>query len=369
MMKLFRIVIILTILLIGVSCNSNKTNEKVLEGLLKVEKVDSEYFLYNNDKKASGILKGKDTILGLSYDIYYLNGRPTGKIIYFNENHKMIEIDMNINYRDLKGNGSIKIYEDNGSKVLIEGMQYLNVISKLENFIDLKNARPTLKWYLENPTNIFEQVDIISSGKKISSIKDEKYYFYDEDGVAFEIPLLKENEIGDNDLIYAEEAEKILIDESNLEISFIKNKESINKLKIGEILGTGIFKINDDNDNFYTLEYNLGIPSGNFEIDSFINGGFKIFGNGQYSISNDIWQGEILIVFEDGNNIKITNAKIKGENLFLEKNIIDFSWINLAPTEKEPLDLNNVFKIIQANIYFNQKNVGEILEGQYKKFK
>lgn len=184
-MKLFRILFILIILLTITSCKTEKSSEKILDDFLKITKENSEYILYDNSVRASGILRGKDILLDIDYNIYYSNGLPTGKILYFLGEKKFIEIDMDINYTNNMVSGSIKVYKENGVETEIE---YLNIISRIENFIDLETAQPILMWYLANPKNIFERVDFFSDGKKISSIKNGEYYYDEEKGNIFELP-------------------------------------------------------------------------------------------------------------------------------------------------------------------------------------
>lgn len=364
-MKKLKIFLLLIFTLFILACKKDK-KERFLEGPLTIENKDSIYLLYEQDKPATGILKGKDMILGLNYDIYYVEGKPTGKTIYFNENQKLIEVDMLFDYANDTATGSVKIFDYNGNNVAILGMQYLNIISKPENFIDLKNAKPSLKWYLENPVNIFTQVDILNADKKISSIKNDKYFFYDDEGQAYEVPMIKSEMSNMDDLlIYAEEDEKILIDEKDSSISYDSTDKSVDKIKIGSALGSGTFKVVDDNDNSYIIEYHLGIPTGNFEIDSSENGNFKIFANGKYQLETDNWQGEIDIYTADENFIELKNTKILGKNLFKEKNTINYSWININPTENNPLDMNNINNILEAEIYFNEVLVGKIKDGVY----
>lgn len=362
MKKILLIFMLITFLL---ACKKNKT-EEFLEGPLTIENKNGTYLLYDQDKLATGVLKGKDLILGLNYDMYYIDGKPTGKTVYFNETQKMIEVDVNFDYTNDIATGMVKIFDYNGNNVAIVGMQYLNIISKPENFIDLKNARPTLKWYLENPVNIFTQVDILNGDKKISSIKDNKYFFYDEEGLAYEVPMIKGEPTDMQDLLIYTEDDDVLVDDIDTNISYDSTGKSVEKIKVGTVLGNGIFKILDNNDNSYSIEYNLGIPTGNFEIDSIENGNFKIIGTGKYNISNDNWQGKIVIYTEDENVVELRNCKINGKNLFKEKNIINYSWISINPTKEEPVDKNNIADIIEADIYFNKQIVGKIINGVYK---
>lgn len=364
-MKKLKIFTLLIFTLFVLSCKKEK-KETFLEGPLTIENKNGLYLLYDQDKPATGILKGKDLILGLNYDMYYVDGKPTGKTIYFNETQKMMEVDVLFDYANDIATGSVKIFDYNGNNVAIIGTQYLNIISKPENFIDLKNAKPTLKWYLENPVNIFSQVDILNADKKISSIKDNRYFFYDDEGQAYEVPMIKGEMTNMEDLlIYAEEDDKILIDEKDASVSYDSTNKSVNKIKIGSVLGSGMFKVLDDNDNSYIIEYHLGIPTGNFEIDSSENGDFKIFANGTYQLENDIWQGEIDIYTADENFVELKNTKILGKNLFKEKNTINYSWISINPTTSEPLDINNINNILDADVYFNEVLVGKIKNGVY----
>lgn len=363
-MKNLLLIIVFTTFLLA--CKKDKT-ETFLEGPLTIENKNNVYFLYDQDKLATGILKGKDMILGLNYDMYYIDGKPTGKIIYFNETQKMIEVDINFDHTNDIATGTIKIFDYNGNNVAIVGMQYLNIISKPENFIDFKNARPTLKWYLENPVNVFSQVDILNGDKKISSIKDNRYFFYDDEGLSYEVPMIKGELTNTEDLlIYAEEDENILIDEKDSNISYDTTGKSAKKIKIGSVFANGMFKIVDNNDNAYIIEYISGLPTGNFEIDSSENGNFKIFGNGKYDINKDSWQGTVEIYTEDENFVELKNFKINGKNLFKEKNMIDYSWISIHPTGENPIDKNNIENIIEADVYFNNKLVGKILKGSYQ---
>ncbi len=361
MKKILLIFMLITFLL---ACKKNK-NEEFLEGPLTIENKNGTYLLYDQGKLATGVLKGKDLILGLNYDMYYIDGKPTGKTVYFNETQKMIEVDVNFDYTNDIAAGMVKIFDYNGNNVAIVGMQYLNIISKPENFIDLKNARPTLKWYLENPVNIFTQVDILNGDKKISSIKDNKYFFYDDEGLAYEVPMIKGDLTDMQDLLIYTEDDDVLVDDIDTNISYDSTGKSVEKIKVGAVLGNGIFKILDNNDNSYSIEYNLGIPTGNFEIDSTENGNFKIIGTGKYNISNDNWQGKIVIYTEDENVVELRNCKINGKNLFKEKNIINYSWISINPTKEEPVDKNNIADIIEADIYFNKQIVGKIINGVY----
>lgn len=367
-MKRIRINIILLILSIFLFACGKGKKDNFLEGPLTIESKEGVYLLYNKDKLATGVLKGRDMIIGLNYDMYYFEGRPTGKIDYFNEDKKAIEVDMKFDYENNIASGNVKIFDYNENNVAKVGMQYLNIISKPENFIDIDNARPTLKWYLENPVNIFEQVDILNGEAKISTIRDDKYFFYDEEGNSYEIPMLK-GETGsiDDILIYAEEDDKILIDERDESITYINTDKSVSKIKIGAVFGNGMFKVIDDNNNSFVIEYALGIPTGNFEIDSSLeNGGFKIYGNGKYRMAEDIWQGDINIYTEDENFVELKNMKILGENLYREKNIIDFSWISIFPTRERAVDLENIKNIIEADVYFNEEIVGKIINGVYR---
>lgn len=366
-MKKLLLILIFAIVIFG--CKKN-TKEEFLEGPLTIENKNEIYLLYDKDKLATGILKGKDLILGLNYDMYYVEGRPTGKVIYFNETQKMMEVDVNFDYVNDSAVGTVKIFDYNGNNVAIVGIQYLNIISKPENFIDFKNARPTLKWYLENPVNVFSQVDILSGNKKISSIKNEKYFFYDEEGTAYEVPMFKSETTNIDDiLIYAEEDENILVDEKDSNISYKTTEKSVEKIKIGSIFGSGMFKIIDNNDNSYIIEYYLGLPTGNFEIDSSENGNFKIFGNGKYDVNSDTWKGDIEIYTEDDNVVELKNFKIDGRHLFKEKNMISYPWISIIPTEKDPIDKNNIKDIINADVYLNNKMLGKIIKGVYKPLK
>ncbi|MBQ3437451.1 MAG: hypothetical protein IJG31_02940 [Fusobacterium sp.] len=366
-MKRIKIVILLVFAIFLFACKKEK-KENFLEGPLTIENKNGTYLLYDRDKPATGILKGKDMIIGLNYDMYYTDGMATGKVNYFNGEQKIMEVDMEIDYPNDIAKGTVKIYDYNENKIAKVGMQYLNIISKPENFIDLDNARPTLKWYLENPVNVFSQVDILNGETKISSIKDEKYFFYDEEGSSYEVPMLKgEPENIDEFLIYAEEDDKILIDESDENITYTSTDKSVEKIKIGAVFGNGMFKVVDENNNSFVIEYNLGTPSGNFEIDSSSeNGGFKIYGNGKYQMTEDLWQGDIRIYTEDENFVELKNTKILGENLYREKNIIEFSWINISPTKDKPLDLEKVSSILEADVYFNEEIIGKIINGTYR---
>lgn len=369
MKKILKLTVLFIFTMFIFACGSKKEKlNNFLLGPLTIENKDGTYLLYDQNKLATGILKGKDLILGLNYDMYYLNGQPTGKVIYFNETQKMIEVDMNFDYSKDSATGSIKIFNYNGNDVAILGMQYLNIVSKPENFVELKNARPSLKWYLENPANIFTEVEIFNDNKKISSIKDNRYFFYDEEGQTYEIPLVRD-EISSTDdfLIYAEEDEKILIDEKDTNISYDSTDKSIDKIKIGTIYASGAFKVVDDNDNSFILDYYLGVPTGNFEINSPENSNFNIIAKGKYEINNDSWQGDINIYSNGEDKVELKNTKILGKDLFKERNIINYSWISINPNRNEPLDLNNISSILAADVYFNDELVGKINKGIYSK--
>lgn len=370
-MKKVKLLILLILTIFMIACNKKEEkNDKFLEGPLTVENKEGVYLLYDQEKLATGILKGRDLILGLNYDMYYVDGKPTGKTIYFNENQKMMEVDMKFDYANDIATGTIKIFDYTGNNVAVVGMQYLDIISKPENFVDLKNATPNLKWYLENPTNVFTQVDILNGDKKISSIRDERYFFYDEEGLAYEVPLVRgETTNIDDVLIYAEEDDKILLDEKEMNISYTPTGKSVMKMKVGSILGNGMFKIVDDNDNSYIVEYNLGIPTGNFEIDSIENSGYKILGEGKYNEKDDSWKGNIYIYTQDENFVQLKNMKILGKNLFKEKNTINYSWINIEPIKDKPLDFENISDILEADVYFNEEIVGKIENGVYKELR
>ncbi|MCI7223237.1 hypothetical protein, partial [Fusobacterium sp.] len=71
----------------------------------------------------------------------------------------------------------------------------------------------------------------------------------------------------------------------------------------------------------------------------------------------------------DENFVELKNTKILGKNLFKEKNTINYSWISINPTASEPLDINNIDNILDADVYFNEVLVGKIKNGIYTALK
>lgn len=348
-----------------------KENEnKTIDGVLSFEQKDGKTILLEDSKLANGIIKGHDDILNLEYEIKFKNGLPTGDITFLNQGQKFIELMMAFNFTTHKATGDIKIFDIDRDGNVVVNMEYKDIDSQIDNFIDTSRMKPTLNWYVDNPINVFKKVEISSYGKKISSIKEGKYYFYDDDGQEIELSMKANTE--DSKDILGEFLDQISYDDVssklppvNSQIIFENTQKSIKKLKVDGLYLTGTFETTDSSGNNYQINYVSGLPNGNFEMKLKKDTDLIINASGMYNYASDMWQGDITISDSANNVVEIKNALMKGENLFEQYNEIIHDWINYDITSDEPISIDKAYRFTTATIYLNSKKVANIKEGQY----
>lgn len=353
-------IIILIFIIIFSSCFNND-EEKILNGVFSFEQNKGKTLLLVDNKLANGIVKGHDDILNLEYEMKYKKGLPTGEIIFLNQGQKFIELNMQFNFTNHEAKGNIKIFDIDRDGNIVVNMEYNNIVSTIENFINLKKMKPNLNWYVDNPLNVYKNVDTTSYGKKISSIKNGKYLFYDDEGQEIELSMKANNENNNeilNEFVDQVAYEDIETTDPNTQLIYEDTDYNVKKLKVDGLLLTGTLSTTDSNFNQYEIAYSSGLPSGFFEIKNSVNKK-NISANGKYDFSNNIWSGEIEIKNES-NDILIKNVIIDGNDLFHKNNEIVYDVIEFS-FEKEELSKQieqSIFK--NADFYLNKEFIESI---------